>query len=198
MCPRVPPVANDHDRPMTLHTNRTGLGSNRMRCSVELLPSMYRIYGDSEHLMTEIDLEAEEIYARVVVQVGGLFRCLRLSWINYISTRIIKLTSHCPGPVLYCMTGLGVRDNEAVFFPTLPSLTQPITSLKVYNNTKLHSSVSRSPFPSNCPRYVDQRRYLTNVVNEPMNRANQTLAFRRTSSLRAPCFVEISAQLLAK
>jgi hypothetical protein len=37
---------------------------NRIKCSVELLPSMDQIYGDSEHPMTEIDVEAEQIYAR--------------------------------------------------------------------------------------------------------------------------------------
>jgi hypothetical protein len=43
---------------------------------------------------TEIDLEAEQIYARVVGQVVGL--ALRLGWINNILARIIKSTSHCP------------------------------------------------------------------------------------------------------
>jgi hypothetical protein len=77
MCLQVPPVANDHDGAddAVLHTNRAGLGS---KCSVELLPSMDQIYGDSEHSMTEIDVEAEQIYARVAEQVGGLFKCLRL------------------------------------------------------------------------------------------------------------------------
>ena len=56
---------------------------------------MDQIYRDPEHPMTEIDveLEAEQIYARVVAQVGNLFRYLRLGWINNISTgtRIIKI-----------------------------------------------------------------------------------------------------------
>jgi hypothetical protein len=91
-------AANDHDRAddALLHTNRAGFGSNRIKCSVELFPSMDQIFGDSEHPMTEIDLEAGQIYARVVGQVRGLFRCLKLGWINRIPARIIKLTSYCP------------------------------------------------------------------------------------------------------
>ena len=35
-------------------------------------------YRDLEHQMIEMDLEAEQVYARVLGQVGGLFRYLRL------------------------------------------------------------------------------------------------------------------------
>jgi hypothetical protein len=75
--PQVSPAASDHDGAddALLHTYQAGLGS---KCSVELLPSMDRIYGDSEHPMTEIDIEVEQIYARVVAQVGALFRYLIL------------------------------------------------------------------------------------------------------------------------
>jgi hypothetical protein len=69
--------------PMTRYTNRAGPGEQP---TVELLPSVDR---DSEHPMTEIDVGAERVYARVVAQVGGLFRYLRLGWINHISVRII-------------------------------------------------------------------------------------------------------------
>lgn len=58
--------------------NQAGLGSNGIKCSVKFLPSMHQIHGDLEHPMTEIDVEVEKICARVVTQVGGLFRCLRL------------------------------------------------------------------------------------------------------------------------
>ena len=69
MYPQVPPVANDYEG--LLHTNWgrwAGLrvGRDRIKCSLELLPSMDRIYGDSEHPMTEIDLEAEQIYAKMI------------------------------------------------------------------------------------------------------------------------------------
>ena len=43
--------------------------------------------------MTEIDVEAEQIYAMVTVvaHVGDLFRYLRLGRINNLSTRIIQI-----------------------------------------------------------------------------------------------------------
>ena len=40
-----------------LHTNSAALGSNRIECSVGLLPDMNRIHGDREHPMTEIDID---------------------------------------------------------------------------------------------------------------------------------------------
>ena len=46
-----------------LHTNR-----------VELLPNVDRIHGDSEHPKTEIGVEVEEIYFRVVAHAGGHLR----------------------------------------------------------------------------------------------------------------------------
>ena len=52
-----------------------------MKWSVELLPNMDRIYGDSDSdlPMTEnIDVEAEPVYVGAAAQVGGLFRYLGL------------------------------------------------------------------------------------------------------------------------
>jgi len=66
------------------------------------------------------------------------------------------------GLSLYCIRGLGVPDNKPVFFSTLP------IPHSAYNLIELLDIQQRfrSPFPSNCPRYVDQGRYFTNVVNE--------------------------------
>jgi len=96
------PTPTSCKRPSTddalLRINRSALGSNRIKCPIELLPSMDWIYGDSEHPMAEIvGVEVEQIYARVVSQVG-LFRCLRLAESTRfpLAARIIKLTFHCP------------------------------------------------------------------------------------------------------
>lgn len=66
MCPLDPPAAKDHDGAALLHTE---LGGNRMKFSVESLPSVDRIYGDPDHPVTEIDVKAELVYAKVVEQV---------------------------------------------------------------------------------------------------------------------------------
>jgi hypothetical protein len=77
MCPQVPPAAKITTGLMTRAASHPP-GRAGSKCSVELLPTLDRIYGDSEHSMTEIDVEAEQIYASVVAQVGELFRYLRL------------------------------------------------------------------------------------------------------------------------
>jgi len=42
-----------------------------MKCSVELLPGVDRIYGDSKHPMTEIDVEAEQYLCKVGRALAG-------------------------------------------------------------------------------------------------------------------------------
>jgi len=60
---------------------------------------MDRIYGDSEHPMTEIGLEAAQIYARLVVARGRTVQILE-TWLDQPRFRRSdyhnKLTSHCP------------------------------------------------------------------------------------------------------
>jgi hypothetical protein len=54
-----PTSCKDHDGAddALLHTHQAGPGRAGNKCSVELLPTLDRIYGNSEHPMTEIDVE---------------------------------------------------------------------------------------------------------------------------------------------
>src|SRR5712672_3661719 len=99
--------------------------------------------GDSEYPLTEIGVEAEQIYATVVAQVRRLFRCLRVGWIDHrphfrSGTEVnIGLSSEVyESGIIY-----------TVIFSTFPSLTPLIMPQIVMN-------VFRNPFPSNCLRYV--------------------------------------------
>jgi hypothetical protein len=47
--------------------------------------------------MTVIDLEAEQIYAKVVGQVGGLFRCLKLGLNKPMPELVLYERSGSPG-----------------------------------------------------------------------------------------------------
>ena len=70
-------------------------------CSVELLPGKDRIYGDSEHLMTEIGVEVERIYARPGGRAGrGTVQILEtsLDQPHFRSNKHSKLRSHCQCP----------------------------------------------------------------------------------------------------